>query len=194
MTRLALACLLLSACAANTCPLAHDVGLECSANTWRVAGIPNLARVSWPGRADVYRSGQPEGADQWALLARIGVTDILKLNFTDEGGDDGAAAVGIRVHHVPIPPSTTRPLSVFEEPAPEARTAIDRLVVELTKPGHVLLVHCKNGHDRTGAVVMRVRVLVDGWEPLQAYEEARQWGYHHQVPGLDAARREWVRR
>ncbi len=204
--------LLLTGCAANTCPLAHDVGLECSGNLWHVEGIPNLGRVRWPGRPDIFRGGQLEGAEQWQALARIGVTKVLKLNGRDEGSDDGAAEVGIQVYHVPIPPYTTQWLSVSDEPNPaamrEIRGLIEQMGAEETftcRPGYgegrcapqfqrnVWYIHCKNGHDRTGLAVMLVRVLVDGWDPLQAYAEALQWGYHPQISGLDRARRRWVR-
>ena len=207
MIRAALLLLLLAGCAANTCPLAHNVGLECAGNTWHIEGIPNLARV----RANVYRSGQPEGAAEWQLLAKLGVTDVLKLNRLDEGSDDGAAEYGIRVHYVPIPPYTTQWLSVFEEPRPTAMLEIRRLVEEMRadetftcRPEYkgrcapqfqrnVWLIHCVNGHDRTGLGVMLVRVLLDGWTPLQVYAEALRWGYHPQISGLDRARQRWAK-
>lgn len=214
---------LLAGCAANTCPLAAGVGLACEGNLWHVEGIPNLGRV----RENVYRSGQPVGADQWRTIARLGVTDVLKLNALDEGVDDPAPKLGITVHHIPIPPSTKRWLSVFEQPSPEALRAIIEDVLEMrseivgpewkgigrinadgtvTKcaidgewsnrmrcPSKVWLIHCVNGHDRTGLAVMLVRVLVDGWTPLQAYAEALQWGYHPQL-WLDRTRHEFSER
>jgi hypothetical protein len=176
-------------CAANTCPLAHQAGLACHANTWKVDGVPNLGRVVWPGRAPIYRGGQFEGAAQTRVLLALEVTDILKLNGEDEGSDLMAEEAGICVHRVPIPPSTKAWLSVFEEPRPEALAELRAHVEQMREPGRTWYIHCKNGHDRTGLAVMLVRVLLDGWQPLQAYEEARQWGYHHQIPGLDRTRR-----
>lgn len=177
--------LLLTGCAANTCPLASGVGLPCEDNRWEVEGIPNLGRV----RANVYRSGQPAGANQWRTIARLGVTDVLKLNALDEGVDDPPAELGITIHHIPIPPSTKRWASVFEQPSPEALRAIVEDVLSMRASGKVWLIHCVNGHDRTGLAVMLVRMLVDGWTPLQAYAEALQWGYHHQFR-LDRTRHE----
>lgn len=188
---LVLACLL--GCAANTCPKAHEVGLECHANTWRVAGIVNLARVEGRGRAPIYRGGQPSGEAWGELALTFGVTDVLKLNETEEGSDAGAEFFGIRVHHVPLPPSTLRWLSVFERPNNATMRQLIAIIEQMRRGGGVWYVHCKNGHDRTGLAIMLVRVLLDGWKPLEAYEEARRWGYHHQIPGLDEARRQYVR-
>jgi len=193
----ALLALLAAGCAANTCPIAHSAGLECSGNLWRVEGIPNLGRV----RANVYRGGQPcsdgEGEAaclaEWRLLARLGIHHVLKLNTEEEGSDAMAARAGIHIHHVPIPPSTKHWLSVFTKPDTESMQAIRFWVQLMQDREAVWYIHCQNGHDRTGLAVMLVRVLVDSWGPLQAYEEARQWGYHHQIPSLDEARRQYIR-
>lgn len=213
MTRAALLLSLIAAagCAANTCPLAHDVGLECSGNRWYVEEVPNLARVAGPRRPPIYRGGQPVGEEQWSALARLGVTDVLKLNELAEGDDNGAGAFGIRVHHVPLPPSTLRWLSVFEEPSPSTMRELRRVVEQMRasetftcRPGYEdrcapqfrrngWFIHCANGHDRTGFVVMLVRVLLDGWSYGQAYEEFRQWGGHHQIPGLAKTIRKYAR-
>lgn len=190
MIRTALLLALLCGCAANTCPIAHQAGLDCTANTWHMQGIPNLASV----RPGVYRSGQPTMLEQWRFLAGLGIRHVIKLNEIAEGSDDGARELGMQVHYVPIPPSTLRWESVLEEPSPEAMARL-RWLAELIReaPGEGWLVHCQNGHDRTGLVVMLVRIVVDGWTPGQAYEEARRWGYHHQVPGLDKARGNYVK-
>lgn len=194
MTRVFLLAAFALGCAADTCPKARQVGLECHANTWRVGSIVNLARVEWPGRLPIYRGGQPESGEAWGELAlTFGVTDVLKLNEKKEGDDAGAERFGIRVHHVPIPPSTERWSSIFERPDDVSMQRIIA-IIEQMRAGGIWYIHCKNGHDRTGLAIVLVRVLLDGWEPLQAYEEARQWGYHHQIPGLDWARRRIVKR
>jgi protein tyrosine/serine phosphatase len=41
-----------------------------------------------------------------------------------------------------------------------------------------MLVHCKNGWDRTGLFVAFWRVLVDGWTCDAAWAEAKEYGYH----------------
>lgn len=194
MTRvLFLAALALTGCAANTCPKAHEVGLECHANTWRVAGVVNLAHVEGRSRVPIYRGGQPTSGEAWGELAlTFGVTNVLKLNEAEEGSDAGAEFYGIRVHHVPLPPSTQRWLSVFERPDNATMRQLVA-VVEQMRRGGVWYVHCQNGHDRTGLAIMLVRVLLDSWTPAEAYEEARQWGYHHQIPGLDWARHYYVK-
>lgn len=40
-----------------------------------------------------------------------------------------------------------------------------------------VLVHCKHGADRTGAVIAAYRISVDGWTPMEAIEEMMYGGY-----------------
>ncbi len=37
-----------------------------------------------------------------------------------------------------------------------------------------VLVHCRHGEDRTGAVIAAYRVVVNGWDPAAAEREARE--------------------
>ena len=58
----------------------------------------------------------------------------------------------------------------------------------------VWLVHCQNGHDRTGLVVGLIRIVVDGWEPERAWREMIARGYHDELLGLNWAFREFATR
>ena len=49
------------------------------------------------------------------------------------------------------------------------------------------LIHCKNGHDRTGLVVGMLRIVVDGWDKHHAWVEMLDRGYHPELIGLDRA-------
>jgi protein tyrosine/serine phosphatase len=42
-----------------------------------------------------------------------------------------------------------------------------------------LMVHCRHGADRTGAMVALYRVVVQGWTREQAVREMDDGGYHH---------------
>jgi protein tyrosine/serine phosphatase len=41
------------------------------------------------------------------------------------------------------------------------------------------MVHCRQGADRTGAIVALYRVVVQGWSKQKALLEMKDGGYHH---------------
>jgi len=150
-------------------------------------GVPNLVKV----RDNLYRAGQPDTPEAWKYLASLGVTDDVKLDFVDEGDDALAEAYGITVHYVPIEP-TTRPgvldlvEDVFAMPDPKVLAEIAGLLGEVARGGgKIWLVHCKNGHDRTGFVVGMARMVADGWDRHHAWNEMLSLGYHPELIGLD---------
>lgn len=66
--------------------------------------IPNFAVVDHP-TADapgVYRGAQPVSREDWQGLKDLGVTQIIKLNTDEEGSDDEALALGMKVMKCPI--------------------------------------------------------------------------------------------
>lgn len=166
--------------------LAYTVGVfglvfSCAGPQVRTNGVVNLVQV----RPDVYRSGQPVG-DEWGTLAALGVRHAIKLNFPEEGSDNDAARFGIEVIPVPIQPST-KGIDIFARPSPEAMSELARLAERIRAAGGTegaWLIHCKNGHDRTGMVVGLIRMVVDGWTPKQAWAEMLERGYHPELPGL----------
>ncbi len=50
-------------------------------------------------------------------------------------------------------------------------------IVEATRRGERVLVHCAAGSQRTGGVVACFRVLVQGWEPQRALEEMARYDW-----------------
>ena len=166
------------------------VALACSATSY-THGIPNLVQV----RADVWRSGQPVALDQWQYLHSLGVRHSLKLDFDDEGTDDLARVAGIDVYPLGIEPRTDPDglipaiAEVFERPAADRIAALKLAIHEIKTGGKGgWLIHCKNGHDRTGLAVGFVRVIVDGWTKPQAWKEMLARGFHPELVGL---LREW---
>ncbi len=167
------------------------LSLGCAGSRVLDHGVPNLVQV----RPDVYRSGQPTTAEGWDYLRTLGVRHVVKLNFADEGSDDGAAAAGIAVHDVAVQPST-RGIDVWSAPSPARMAELLALVERVRDAGGregSWLIHCQNGHDRTGLVVGMVRIVADGWEPRRAWDEMIARGYHAALPGLDWAFYEFVR-
>lgn len=141
-------------------------------------GVPNLVQVG----PNVWRSGQPK-PEGWAYLATLGIKEVVKLNDTKEGSDDGAAAAGMTVDTMTIVPEDDHPISIFEEPD---AAKIDRAVavMETAAPGHGVLVHCTHGQDRTGIVVGKYRRKHDGWKKSKAWKEMLANHFHIELPGL----------
>lgn len=165
----------------------------CSTTSY-TQGVPNLVQV----RPDVWRSGEPTTLSEWRYLYSLGIRHSIKLNFDSEGSDGLANLVGIEVHTVSIEPRTNEDelipalADVFERPAADRIAEVRRLVLRI-RDAHGAdggwLVHCQNGHDRTGLTVGMIRVVIDGWTKGQAYHEMLARGFHPELIGLA---REWI--
>jgi protein tyrosine/serine phosphatase len=170
-------------------PLVALASVAGCASTTIVHGVPNLVQI----RTDVWRSGQPESVDSWEYLARLGIRHVVKLDFEDEGSDSNALGQGIEVHSVSIEPTTRAGLfdsveDVFAVPDASRMSEIQSLLRKIrdARGGEGgWLIHCKNGHDRTGLVVGMLRVIVDGWDKHHAWGEMLDRGYHPELIGLD---------
>jgi hypothetical protein len=141
----------------------------------------------------VWRSGQPTTLAQWQYLYGLGIRHSIKLNFDSEGSDGLANLAGIEVHPVSIEPRTNADglipalVDVFERPAADRMLELRRLILEIkVMNGNegAWLIHCQNGHDRTGLAVGMVRVLVDKWGKEEAYHEMLKRGFHPELIGL----------
>ena len=158
----------------------------------RAHGVPNLQYV----RANVYRSGQPtaEGWDYLRTLFDGKRVRVLKLNFDDEGSDEPARLMGWDVRELGIEPRTNpgglihAVGEVFEKPAHDVWAEIEQQILLMDVTGETYLIHCVNGHDRTGLACGHVRVLLDGWTKEAAHAEMLQLGFHLEMVGLD---RQW---
>jgi len=154
-------------------------------------GVPNLVQV----RPNVWRSGQPATTDAWDYLESIGIRHVLKLDFDEEGLETEAQLRGMEVVSVPIEPTTKAGFAdlvedVFSEPSAESMAAIINTLQRIKEERGTLggwLIHCKNGHDRTGLVVGMLRMIVDGWDKHHSWVEMLDRGYHPELIGLDRA-------
>ncbi len=128
----------------------------------KASPLPNFAKVS----DALYRSGQPTqaGMDQ---LKSYGIKTILKLNDNNPAESQWASDDGIGF----------APMLMGTQQSP-SYDQIDQALAVINDPSkQPVLVHCKLGHDRTGAVVAAYRVTVQGWSVDQAASEALQFGY-----------------
>ena len=167
---------------------------SCAAPVSVIHGVPNLHQF----RSNYYRSGQPADTDEaWAYLRSLGITDVFKLTFEEEGTDNRAAAHGITVHRVPIDPTSEVLMQVAAfglrevlRPSAAVVAEIDRLIREVRDDGkgRVVLIQCLHGLDRTGFTSGRVLVWNGDMTKEQAWAYMLRTGFRRVHLGLV---REW---
>lgn len=69
-------------------------------------------------------------------------------------------------------------MSDIAAPTPEDLKQIVELIVRSLDRGHVVLIHCLHGKDRTGMVSAAWRILREGWTAERAREEMFENGFH----------------
>jgi protein tyrosine phosphatase (PTP) superfamily phosphohydrolase (DUF442 family) len=133
--------------------------------------LPVFAAPSIPGISDfyrvnehVYRGAQPS-EEGFNYLAKIGVKTVLDLRENDSrtpGERRMVSAAGMEYVNIPMTGLTP--------PTETEISGILRLLEDET--GGPVFVHCKAGHDRTGAVIAAYRIDHDGWDNQRALKEA----------------------
>ena len=126
-----------------------------------LAHIPNLYRVT----GNLYRSAQPD-SDGLKEIESLGINTVLNLRYT-QTDKYLAAGAGLKRLHYPMLPQ-----AISRQQLRDAVALIDRT------PGPVL-VHCRHGADRTGAVIAAWRILKQGWSSDKAIDEMIRGGYGH---------------
>lgn len=116
-----------------------------------------------PGR--IYRSAQPSPLFLRWLVAHHGVRTIVNLRGRTPGFESAfAARRGLRLYSFHL--SATRP------PTPQD---VERFLAVLADPeNYPLLVHCRNGVDRTGYMVGIYR-LEQGWQLDRILQEMNRY-------------------
>jgi protein tyrosine/serine phosphatase len=147
-------------------------------------GIVNFDAVI-DGR--IWRGGQPVVPGSWSFLKSIGIKTVVKLNFPEEGVDDGAVSAGLTVLSFSVQPRDFWG-SIGGPQLEDVRAAATALADPAKQPVYV---HCLHGQDRTGIVVGVYRVLHDGWTTDEAYREMRAYGFHPELIDLLATWREF---
>jgi protein tyrosine/serine phosphatase len=117
-------------------------------------------------REGLYRGGQPT-PHQIELLHDLGVQTVIDLRHGSTDAE-AAAAKRLGMHFVRFP---------FYGPF-GAGSQFLKGIVEAIRSGGNVYVHCHVGRDRTSLVVALYRVLVDKWDPAEAWQkEAVAYGY-----------------
>jgi protein tyrosine/serine phosphatase len=128
--------------------------------------LDNLYRID----KDVYRSEQPDGKDFEALEA-FGIKEVLNLRRF-HSDDDEAKGTTIRLHRL-----KTHAHAISEQQVVEALNIINN------RQGPILI-HCRHGSDRTGAVLAMYRIVFQNYTKEQAIEEMTEGGFgFHKIYG-----------
>lgn len=126
-------------------------------------GVPNLHKVS----DDLYRSAQPTAVGMKNLQA-LGIKTIVNLRSLHSDRDE-IAETDLGYRHITM--------TAWHPEEKEAREFM-RIVSDPNKLP--VLVHCKHGADRTGAMCAIYRIAVQGWPKDEAIREMTQgdFGFH----------------
>ena len=174
-TRTSLAALCLCAASvgldgcATTAPPATTAHPSQWATPITATGVPNLYRVN----SALYRSAQPtrEGIadlDEGMLLVAgdAPIRTIVSLRGKRSDAPHAASPSTVQLEHIPVQSwhledeDVVRFLRIATDPARQP-----------------VLVHCRRGADRTGAMVAIYRVVVEGWTKADAIDEMTRGGY-----------------
>lgn len=117
-------------------------------------GCPNLHKVS----DTLYRSAQPS-KEGFKNLEKAGIKTIVNLrtSHSDEKLIEGTSLEQIRIK--------SSALKLSEDQI----TAFLKLATDSEKAP--ILLHCRHGADRTGAMIAAYRIVVEGWEKEKAIKE-----------------------
>jgi tyrosine-protein phosphatase SIW14 len=126
-----------------------------------LANTANFEQVS-PG---IFRSGYPESQADYDKFKSAGIRTIVNLRYyrldQEHGEREAALKNGFDYRHLPIEPALTMDPKNIEK-------AVALLADPSLRP---ILVHCRQGEDRTSLVVGIHRVRQEGWTKAQAYAE-----------------------
>lgn len=126
--------------------------------------LPRFQQVS----EKLYRSGQPRNGGL-KRLRELGINTIINLrgsSATTRAEEVEARALGLKYFNVALP-NWGRPQ--------EKRVARIMELIAAPENGRVL-VHCKDGVDRTGTIVAVYRMTHEGWTSEKALDEASRSG------------------
>lgn len=150
------------------------------------AGITNAGVVlACPGEGSpgsfsdhILRSAAPYSYED---IARQGIKTTLNLQTGSEKKQDDT--VGIK--------EIWMPLAVWESIPPAKFNSIIKLMQN--EANYPLLIHCAQGHDRTGVVVATWRMKIGGWTWGEAMEEMKAYGYDILTVPLLLSLRDWAK-
>ena len=125
--------------------------------------IDNFGRVN----PRYYRGAQPKGRD-FADLAAGGVKMVIDLaEEGDPAEEANARKAGMKFERIAM--------TTHDSPGP---TTIAHFLALVNDPANQpVYVHCMGGRHRTGVMTAIYRMTGEGWTPLQAFSEMKQYKF-----------------
>jgi tyrosine-protein phosphatase SIW14 len=142
------------------------MAISASAGTTDLPGVANFHQVD----RNLYRGAQPsdEGLKN---LAALGVKTIIDLRHgTDHADTEQQEAERLGLRYINVPMEGLTP--------PTDKQIADLMAIFNAADQGPVFVHCREGKDRTGAVIACYRIAHDHWANDKALEEARSYGLH----------------
>jgi protein tyrosine phosphatase (PTP) superfamily phosphohydrolase (DUF442 family) len=137
-------------------------------NEPKLQDLPNFQMVE----AGIWRGGQPS-SEALSVLADSGVRTIVDLRLNGRAvtvEEKQVRALGLKYVHIPLG---------YSKPT---KAQIDSFMKVVKNPqNQPVYVHCRQGADRTGALIGIYRLEEGGWTFKQAYGEMRA---HHFKPWM----------
>lgn len=137
-------------------------------------GVPNLHRID----DALYRSAQPDKPGMKALQ-EMGIVTVVNLRSFHSDRDE-IKGTSLAYEHI-----------YMKAWHPEHKEAVRFLRIVTDPKRQPVLVHCKHGADRTGAMCALYRVAVQGWSKEEAIEEMMTGGYNFHTVWKNLP--EWLR-
>jgi len=124
-------------------------------------GLPGFMKVS----DTLYRGGQPT-AQGFAALKRMGIRTVVCLRILDRDSRL-LSGLGLRYRHISV-----------KHWHPEREDVLEFLRIATEPRNQPVLVHCREGVDRTGMMVAAYRMAVQDWPKGRAMAELEEQGFH----------------
>lgn len=123
------------------------------------SGLQNLYFID----KGVYRSEQPTDAD-FKAMEKYGIREVLNLR-NRHSDDDEATGTNLKLHRVKA-----------KAHAIDDELLIEALRIIQNRKGPIVI-HCRHGSDRTGAVCAMYRILFQGVSKEKAIQEMTEGGF-----------------
>lgn len=137
--------------------------------------VPNFGIVS----STLLRGGQPRD-DAFVLLKKAGVKAIINLRDGEKDiAHERNLAEQLGLKFISIP------LSSFGKISREQFAQFLQIV--RAPENQPAFVHCRQGQDRSGAMVAMYRIVDQGWSYGKAYGEMIKYGFHPFLIGLSSS-------
>lgn len=134
--------------------------------------VPNFGVVD----SVLSRGGQPKKNGLRALKDAGFKTVINLRDGEDDIDDEREVADNLKLNYISIP------MSAFKKPSSQQIQQFFNIVN--APENQPVFLHCRQGKDRTGAMVAMYRMAKHGWSPDQAHSEMLRYGFHQIFAGL----------